>query len=78
MGHCKILSSKRSVCFLIMRTFVRMSMKGKLVSHGILMKYVAKPQSLFLFLEFNIILVDGQELIEDGMQHLPKKPASSA
>eukprot|EP00971_Amphidinium_carterae_P262464 5206255-Amphidinium_carterae.1 len=44
-----------------------------------LTKYVANPQSLFLFLEFNIMVVNGLELSEDGMEHLCKmQPASSA
>eukprot|EP00971_Amphidinium_carterae_P173514 3439592-Amphidinium_carterae.1 len=44
-----------------------------------LTKYVANPQSLFLYLEFNLLVTNGEELKDDGIQDLLRlTPASSA
>eukprot|EP00971_Amphidinium_carterae_P017942 353593-Amphidinium_carterae.1 len=42
-------------------------------------KYVANPQSLFVYLEFNVLAVNGEDLPDDGVQELlGMTPASSA
>eukprot|EP00971_Amphidinium_carterae_P062144 1230336-Amphidinium_carterae.1 len=33
-------------------------------------KYVANPQSLFVYLDFNVLAVNGEELRDDGVQEL--------